>query len=127
MNGSSIKLDNDVYNTISIYDEKIVIASHNDNDLIIDSVNSLKNKEVYAITNSKIASYLEERGVNVIESSNTSSMLNKLNKNSIIALEKVAYNYYRQRDLKEYKIDYEFQLKRSIVLLLKIMMKIKSL
>lgn len=113
MNGSSIKLDNDVYNTISIYDEKIVIASHNDNDLIIDSVNSLKNKEVYAITNSKIASYLEERGVNVIESSNTSSMLNKLNKNSIIALEKVAYNYYRQRDLKEYKIDYEFPLKKE--------------
>ncbi len=113
MNGSSIKLDENVYNTISIYDEKIVIASHNDNDLIIDSVNSLKNKEVYAITNSKIASYLEERGVDVIESSNTSSMLNKLNKNSIIALEKVAYNYYRQRDLKEYKIDYEFPLKKE--------------
>lgn len=113
MNGSSIKLDENVYNTISIYDEKIVIVSHNDNDLIIDSVNSLKNKEVYAITNSKIASYLEERGVDVIESSNTSSMLNKLNKNSIIALEKVAYNYYRQRDLKEYKIDYEFPLKKE--------------
>ena len=113
MNGSSIKLDENIYNTISIYDEKIVIVSHNDNDLIIDSVNSLKNKEVYAITNSKIASYLEERGVDVIESSNTSSMLNKLNKNSIIALEKVAYNYYRQRDLKEYKIDYEFPLKKE--------------
>ena len=113
MDGSSIKLDENVYNTISIYDEKIVIVSHNDNDLIIDSVNSLKNKEVYAIKNSKVANYLEERGVDVIESSNTSSMLNKLNKNSIIALEKVAYNYYRQRDLKEYKIDYEFPLKKE--------------
>ncbi len=112
MDGSSIKLD-DVYNTISIYDEKIVIISHNDNDLIIDSVNSLKDKEVYAIKNSKIANYLEERGVKVIESSNTSSMLNKLNKNSIIALEKVAYNYYRLKDLKEYKIDYEFPLKKE--------------
>ena len=113
MNGSSIKLDDNVYDTISIYDEKIVIVSHNDNDLIIDSVNSLKDKDVYAIKNSKIANYLEERGVNVIESSNTSSMLNKLDKNSIIALERVAYNYYRQKNLNEYKIDYEFPLKKE--------------
>ena len=114
MNGSSIKESNEeLYNTISIYDEKIAIISHNDNDLIIDSVNSLKDKKVYAIKDSKIASYLEERGVDVIESSNTSSMLNKINKNSVIALEKIAYDYYRQKTLKDYKIDYEFPLKKE--------------
>lgn len=114
MNAISIKESNEeIYNTISIYDEKIVIISHNDNDLIIDSVNSLKDKKVYAIKDSKIASYLEERGVDVIESSNTSSMLNKIDKNSIIAIEKVAYDYYRQKSLNNYKIDYEFPLKKD--------------
>ncbi len=113
MNGSSTKLNEEVYNTISIYDEKIVIVSHNDNDSIIDSVNSLKGKNVNAIKDSKIMTYLEEHGVEVIESSNTSSMMNKLDKNSIIALDKVSYNFYRQKDLKDYKIDYEFSLKEE--------------
>lgn len=113
MNASNIKLDKEVYDTISIYDEKIVILTHNDNDTIVDSVNSLKDKKVYALKNSKIAEYLAERGVEVIESSNTSSMMNKLNKNSIIALDKIAYNYYRQKSLKDYKIDYEFPIKKE--------------
>lgn len=111
MNGSNIKLKEDVYNTVSIYNEKIVILSHNDNDSIVDSVNSLKGKKVYALKDSKISEYLEGRGVEVIESSNSSSMMNKINKNSIIALDKIAYNYYRQKLLNDYKIDYEFSLK----------------
>lgn len=113
MNGSNRKLNEDVYDTISVYDEKIVIVSHNDNDSIIDSVNSLKGKKVNAIKDSKIMTYLEERGVEVIESSNSSSMMNKLDKNSIIALDKTSYNFYRQKDLKDYKIDYEFPLKKE--------------
>lgn len=113
MNGSNRKLNEDVYDTISVYDEKIVIVSHNDNDSIIDSVNSLKGKKVNAIKDSKIMTYLEERGVEVIESSNLSSMMNKLDKNSIIALDKTSYNFYRQKDLKDYKIDYEFPLKKE--------------
>ena len=113
MNGSNRKLNEDVYDTISDYDEKIVIVSHNDNDSIIDSVNSLKGKKVNAIKDSKIMTYLEERGVEVIESSNSSSMMNKLDKNSIIALDKTSYNFYRQKDLKDYKIDYEFPLKKE--------------
>ena len=113
MNGSNRKLNEDVYDTISVYDEKIVIVSHNDNDSIIDSVNSLKGKKVNAIKDSKIMTYLEERGVEVIESSNSSSMMNKLDKNSIIALDKTSYNFYRQKDLKDYKIDYEFPLKNE--------------
>lgn len=113
MNGSNRKLNEDVYDTISVYDEKIVIVSHNDNDSIIDSVNSLKGKMVNAIKDSKIMTYLEERGVEVIESSNSSSMMNKLDKNSIIALDKTSYNFYRQKDLKDYKIDYEFPLKKE--------------
>ena len=113
MNGSNRKLNEDVYDTISVDDEKIVIVSHNDNDSIIDSVNSLKGKKVNAIKDSKIMTYLEERGVEVIESSNSSSMMNKLDKNSIIALDKTSYNFYRQKDLKDYKIDYEFPLKKE--------------
>lgn len=113
MNASNIKINDETYETVSIYDEKIVILSHNDNDLIIDSVNSLKGKKVNALNNSKVKQYLEERGVEVIASSNTSSMMNKLSKDSIIALDKIGYNYYRQKTLNNYKVDYEFPLKNE--------------
>lgn len=99
--------------TASIYDEKLVIVSHNDNDLIIDSANSLKGKKVHVINNAKIANYLQERGVDVILSNNVDTMLNKIDKNSIVALEKLSYNYYKNKKLSNYKIDYEFDLKDS--------------
>ena len=100
-----------INNTVSIYDEKSVIVSHNDNDLIIDSANSLKGKKVHAVKDSKIANYLQERGVDVVLSSNVESMLNKIDSDSIIALEKLSYNYYKHKKLNTYKIDYEFDLK----------------
>lgn len=99
--------------TSSIYDEKLVIVSHNDNDLIIDSANSLKGKKVHVINNAKIANYLQERGVDVILSNSVDAMLNKIDENSIVALEKLSYNYYKDKKLNNYKIDYEFDLKDS--------------
>lgn len=109
---NNISLDNyrmDVYDTTSVYDEKIVIASPLDKNLVINSVNSLEYEKVLVVKNSDIGKYLIDHNVKVKQYDNLDSLINDLD-NNIIALDKDSYNYYALKELKNYKIDLEIAL-----------------
>lgn len=110
---SQNKFDMDVYNTISAVDENISIVTHENNDIIIKSLSSLKDKEVYVIAGSQAVSHLKGYGIVTREVNNFDNILDKLNKDSIIAIDTKAFDIYRHNKLDKFKIAYSFSLKNN--------------
>lgn len=96
----------DVIETVSTYDEKLVILSHDSKKQIINSIVSLQNDKVMVIKNSAIAFYLKANHIKVEEFENLEKMMHKVKKDSIIALDYENYKYYEDREFKNFKIDY---------------------
>lgn len=110
---SQNKFDMDVYNTISAVDENISIVTHENNDIIIKSLSSLKDKEVYVIVGSQAVSHLKGYGIVTREVNNFDNILDKLNEDSIIAIDTKAFDIYRHNKLDKFKIAYSFSLKNN--------------
>lgn len=110
---SQNKFDMDVYNTISAVDENISIVTHENNDIIIRSLSSLKDKEVYVIAGSQAVSHLKGYGIVTREVNNFDNILDKLNEDSIIAIDTKAFDIYRHNKLDKFKIAYSFSLKNN--------------
>lgn len=110
---SQNKFDMDVYNTISAVDENISIVTHENNDIIIKSLSSLKDKEVYVIAGSQAVSHLKGYGIVTREVNNFDNILDKLNEDSIIAIDTKAFDMYRHNKLDKFKIAYSFSLKNN--------------
>lgn len=100
----------DVYNTVSIYDEKISIITNENTDLTINSVNSLQGKEIKTIQNSKIDSYLKEHGVKTKPYKNSQTLIQSLNKKDLAAIDTYTYDHYVRNDLAKYKNLFTFNL-----------------
>lgn len=96
----------DVINTVSTYDEKIVILSHNSHAMSVNSLVSLEGKTVMTIKNTVPSYYLKASNVKVEEYDSLDKLIQKVKKNSIIALDYENYKYYKDGKLKNYKIDY---------------------
>ena len=100
----------DVYNTVSLYDEKISIITDQNTNISINSINSLSGKEVYVVEDSKIAAYLNKNGVKTKTYQNLNDLINHLNKNSLAAIDYYSYDYYVRNKLNNYKNIYTFTL-----------------
>ena len=92
-----------VYKTIPIYDSKVAIITNNDTNLTVNNVTSLKDTEVLAVKNSKIAEYLKENNIKIKEYDNTKDLINNLKSNSVAAIDEYTYDYYVRYDLKNFK------------------------
>ena len=110
---SQNKFDMDVYSTISAVDENISIVTHENNDIIIKSLSSLKDKEVYVIAGSQAVSHLKGYGIVTREVNNFDNILDKLNEDIIIAIDTKAFDIYRHNKLDKFKIAYSFSLKNN--------------
>ena len=110
---SQNKFDMDVYSTISAVDENISIVTHENNDIIIKSLSSLKDKEVYVIAGSQAVSHLKGYGIVTREVNIFDNILDKLNEDSIIAIDTKAFDIYRHNKLDKFKITYSFSLKNN--------------
>ncbi|MCI9234183.1 MAG: diguanylate cyclase [Bacilli bacterium] len=105
-NYEPMKYSLDVMNTVSTYDEKIVIISHNSEPLTINSLASLESQKVMTIKNTVTSYYLKASNVKVEEYDSLDKLIKNVKKNSIIALDYENYKYYKDSKLKKYKIDY---------------------
>ncbi len=100
----------DVYNTVSTYNEKVLILSHIKNDIDINSLNSLFNQEIMVLKGSQIATVLNDNKINIKQYNNINSLLKNIKRNSLIAIDYNTYRYYANNEFANYKIDYEFEL-----------------
>ena len=97
------KFDMDVYNLVSIYNNKVAIITKNNTDVNVNSVNSLSGLDVLTVKNSKIAGYLKAHGVNTKEYDNVKSLIKSINNQSIAAIDEYTYDYYVRSDLRNIK------------------------
>ena len=120
-NTTYLTFNMDVANTVSSFDEKIAVVIKQNNDIVVNSINSLKNYEVMAVKSSRIADTLVDKGVKVKVYDNVESLMNQINNNSIIVIDYETYNYYSNSALKNYKIaklfdlgyDYNFAVRKT--------------
>ena len=96
----------DVSNSLSIYDEKIVVLTKPDSNYNIHSIASLKDKEVYTVGTSYINTYLSSKGVNTKVYKELKKMLADLRDDSIVVVDLETYNYYSEKNLKNFKVNY---------------------
>ncbi len=105
--------DMDVYDTVSTSDEAVVILSDVDYDLVVNSLYSLKGKEVLAVKGTKIADYLQAQDVKITEADSINKLLEMKTSSSIIAIDEATYEYYVHAELEHFTKDYTFYLPSS--------------
>lgn len=98
-------LNVDMLETSSPLEEKYVILSQD--NLLINSVRSLKGKVVYTIAKSYLSSYLKSNSITAKEYKNTDDLLRNIKNDSIIILDKSTYDYYKSTKFKNYLVNYE--------------------
>lgn len=98
-------LSGDYVKTISPYEEQYVILASNENtNLVVNSVKSLKGKNVIT-TNSTLAKYLEKEGKAKIKAyDKVGSLINSIDDDSIIALDRNVYDMYKDSKLSNYRV-----------------------
>lgn len=93
--------------SISPYDEEYVVLIHkNKTDTVINSVKSLNGKKVMTI-NSTLVKYLKkEAEADIISYDKISTLISKINKDSIVVLDKNIYEMYKDNKLSDYRVIY---------------------
>lgn len=93
--------------TISPYSEEYYVLVYNkNNELVMNSIKSLKDKEVIAV-NTTLAKYAEKQGAaKITVYDKVSTMMRRINKNSIILIDKNMYEIYKSDELSKYRIIY---------------------
>lgn len=104
------KYDMDTFNTVSTFDEEIVVLSSIDNNIIVNSEMSLDKYTVSAVAKTKIEEELKSHKINVKSYKNIGSLINSLNESSVVVVDKDTYEFYKNSSFKNFKIDLIYNL-----------------
>lgn len=96
--------DVDYQETVSIFDERVAVISNKKTDIVINSINSLKEQEVAVLKGSKIAIALDKKNIKTVLYDNLDKLLKT--KQNIIALDYDSYSYYANTVLANYRLEY---------------------
>ncbi|MEG0021962.1 MAG: GGDEF domain-containing protein [Bacilli bacterium] len=107
---SNKKFNVDVFDTISTFDEEIVVLNSVDNNITINSANSLKNFKVSVLSNTMVEKELKDNNVVVESYKNINSLLNSLNKSSIVVVDKKTYEFYKNSKFNNFNVNHTFPL-----------------
>jgi diguanylate cyclase (GGDEF)-like protein len=103
---------NDLSNADKIYshiDSKYVIISSLKNDLLINNLKGLKGQELYVVKDTYLSDYLSgiSKDVKIKKFDDAKDILRVIRSNSVVALDKNIYDYYKVRGLENYNVIYE--------------------
>lgn len=112
---SNNKYEMDILNSASMSDEKIVILTSYDNNIITNSIASLEDKTILVVTNSQIQKYLNDNNINTKTYDNIKQLLKKKKNSDILAIDYATYEIYKNDDFKDYRINYQFDLPTDYV------------
>lgn len=102
--------DNETYETGAPIPADIVILSNINYSNVINNLYSLHNKQVNVVSGTKVEAYLKKNGIKVVSHDSLNDLIGKLKNNSIIAIDMENYEYYKSKELLNFKIDYVFGL-----------------
>ncbi len=100
----------DVQETVDVFDEPVVVVSHKNNNITINSLASLTSKTVSTLEDSKIVSSLSNYDISIKTFGNMEDLLENTTKDSILILDQRTYDMYVRGELADYKIDYSYNL-----------------
>lgn len=104
--------------TINVYNSSYVILTHIDNNVTVDSWVSLSGKEVYALKDTALTTYINNNTKATVKTYSKIKNLLK-NKEPLVLLDLNTYNFYKNTKLKDYYIVYEGNLDLSYNFLVK--------
>ena len=100
------KYKNEIYETSNMYNKQLVIVSGITNDEHIDSLSSLKNKEVLTIRDTYLEDELKKIGSKLKSYNDIENLLKDFDSNSLVVMDIENYNYYKTSYLKNSRISY---------------------
>ena len=95
----------DIINTNSLFKEEYVILSKD--TFIVNSVKSLKDREVSVVKDSYIYDFVNNNGVRTKTFDNNEELCRTLSSNSVVIVDKDTYNYYKNKKFSDYNVLYE--------------------
>jgi len=75
--------------------------------MVVNSIRSLRGKEVYTVNNTYLYDYLKKNGILVKGFNDTDDLLRNINEDSIVLVNRDTYEYYQENKFKKYKIIYQ--------------------
>ncbi len=95
----------DILKTTSPFKEEYVVLSKD--TILVNSIRSLKGKDIYTVSNTYLYDYLNQNGIIPISYDNTDSLLRNIRSESIVMIDRDTYEYYKDNKFKNYKIVYQ--------------------
>ena len=92
-NNSGLNID--TISTKSLFKEEYVVLSKN--SFVVNSIRSLKNKDVMTVKDSYINNMITNNGIVCKTFENTDELLRNVDNNSVIVIDRDTYNYYKVR------------------------------
>lgn len=103
---NSTSYNKKTYSSVGVFDKNLVIVTGIANPIVINSIQSLKNKEVLTIKDSYLEEYLVSNQIKVKSYNNVKDLVSDFTVSDIILLDLENYNYYKSSSLKDSKISY---------------------
>ena len=107
------QLKNEVYNTVNVYDKKLVVISDVNSDVVVDNVKSLKNKEILTLRNSYIEDYLKQNDIKYKSYNNLQALVSDFKTGDVSIIDLENYNFYKTSYLKNSRINYIIEMEKD--------------
>lgn len=98
------------FETVAPIRAEVVILSNINYTNIVNNIYSLSDNKVNVVAGTKIETYLKENDIKVVSHDSIADLVDSLKTNSIVAIDLENYEYYKTRELSNFKIDYSFPL-----------------
>lgn len=105
-NTDTKQFNNKSKTSASSINSKLFVISKNSNNKVIDSLSELSSQTIAIVENSKIDLFVKEYNFITHKYKNIKELLDNKSANDFIIIDMENYNYYKNSDLIDYKIDY---------------------
>jgi diguanylate cyclase (GGDEF)-like protein len=103
----------DTYESVDVFKEPVVVVSNVSNNITVNSLSSLVGKTILTIEDSMIVSSLSNYDISLKTYANVDDLLEHINENVILVIDKKVFDTYSRTTLKNYKVDYSYYLDDS--------------
>lgn len=118
-NNSNTEYKIDYHKTSSVIDSQFVVLTSINNNIIINSLMSLKDEEVVTLKSSLSEQYLIDNNIKVKSYNNMKDLISNIKENDIILVDMKNYEYYKNKEFANTKIDYIFDLSNDYSYIIK--------
>ena len=103
----------DTYKTVQLFKDSIVVASNVNNNITVNSLSSLIGKTVSTVEDSVIVATLSNYDVALKTYANVEELLKNTNDDTILMLDQKVFEAYSRTTLKNFKVDYSYNLENG--------------